>query len=225
MTARGKRRVPGTRVKHRAKMNWIKMYDKAGSVLRVETVINQPDAFTVRKRVRRGKRHVTQWVAMRKGVANLFRYREVSLAANKRYLEALAVVDEPSTALKQMNAITAPKRTPAGQSVKAFNPLSLEDQRFFKALLSGANTIHGFRNRDIRVRLAGSPFLQSCERCVVTQSAKVSRLLKRLHIYGLIAKVPRTRRWRLNNQGWALLSAAVSFKGLTFPALHAQANV
>ena len=103
MADRCKRRLPGTRVKHRAKMNWIKMVDKAGSVPRVETVINPPDAFTVRQRVRRGKRQVTQWVPMRKGVANLLRYREVSLAANKRYLEALAVVDDPSTARKHIN--------------------------------------------------------------------------------------------------------------------------
>jgi hypothetical protein len=59
---------------------------------------------------------------MRKGVANLFRYRDVSLAANARYLEALAVVDDPSKALKQMHTITRPKRNRAGQSVKAFNP-------------------------------------------------------------------------------------------------------
>lgn len=37
MTDRCKRHKPGTRINHRAKMNWIKMYDKAGSVLRVET--------------------------------------------------------------------------------------------------------------------------------------------------------------------------------------------
>ena len=80
MTDRCKRRLPGTRVKHRAKMNWIKMVDKAGSVLRVETVINQPDALKVRKKVWR----VTEWVPMRKGAANLFRYREVSLASNGR---------------------------------------------------------------------------------------------------------------------------------------------
>ena len=150
MTDRCKRRLPGTRVKHRAKMNWIKMYDKAGSVLRVETVINQPDAFKVRKKVWREGQRVTEWVPMRKGVANLFRYREVSLASNGRYLEALAAVDDPSAALKQLNVITQRKRTRAGQSVKAFNPLSLDDQRIFKALLSGANTINGFRNRDIR---------------------------------------------------------------------------
>jgi len=224
MTDRGKTRWPGTRVKHRAKMNWIKMYDKAGSVLRVETVINQPDAFKVRKRVQRKGKRVTEWVPMRKGVANLFRYRDVSLAANGRYLEALAVVDDPSEALKQLDTLTQRKRTRSGQSVKAFNPLSREDQRIFKALLSGANTINGFRNRDLRARLMGSAFLRACGRCVAKQSGKISRLLKRFHIYGLIAKVPRTRRWRLTKKGWALLSAAISLKEQTFPALHAKAS-
>jgi hypothetical protein len=225
MTDRCKQRLPGTRVKHRAKMNWIKMYDKAGSVLRVETEINQPEAFRVRKRVQRQGGRVTRWVPMRKGVANLFRYRDVSLAATGRYLDALAVVDDPGMALKQLNTITQRKRTRAGQSVKGFNPLSPDDQRAFKALLSGADTINGFRNRDIRARLTGCPLLRSCGRCVVKQSAKISRLLRRFHIYGLIAKVPRTRRWRLTKKGWGLLSAAIALKEQIFPVLYAHAGV
>jgi hypothetical protein len=41
----------------------------------VETVINNPEDFRVRKRVtRRGKKRM-EWVNMRKGVAWLFRYR------------------------------------------------------------------------------------------------------------------------------------------------------
>jgi hypothetical protein len=36
------RRVGGSRIKHRVKQNWLKMVDKAGLVLRVETVINNP---------------------------------------------------------------------------------------------------------------------------------------------------------------------------------------
>ena len=159
---------------------------------------------------------------MRKGVANLFRYRNVSLVANKRYLEALAVVNDPGIAFKQLNAITQPKRTRAGQSVKAFIPLRIEDQRVFKALLAGGNTINGFRNRDIRLRMAGTSFLRSCGRCVARQSAKVSRLLKRFHIFGLITKIPRSRRWRLTKKGWVLLSCAISLKEQTFPQLHAQ---
>ena len=38
---------------------------------------------------------------MRKGVAYLFRYREVSWQANTRYLE-LAVVDDPTNAKRDM---------------------------------------------------------------------------------------------------------------------------
>ena len=223
ITDRGTQRLPGTRIKHRAKMNWIKMYDKIGSVLRVETVINEPDAFKVRKRVWREGLQVTEWVPMRKGVANLFRYRDVSLAANGRYLDALAVVDDPTTAIRQLHTITRRKRTRTGQSVRAFNPLSDEDQRIFRALLSGDNTINGFRNRDVRERLAGTPFLRTCGKDELKQSAKISRLLKRLHIYGLIAKVPRSRRWRLTKKGWALLSASIALKEDAFPRLHLQA--
>ena len=41
-------RMEGSRIKHRVKENWLKMYDKAGLVLRVETVINNPEEFRVR---------------------------------------------------------------------------------------------------------------------------------------------------------------------------------
>ena len=76
----------------------------------METVINQPEAFKVRKRLLRGQQRVTGWVQMRKGGANLFRYSDLSLAANGRYLEAIAVVDDPGKAFKQMHTITRPKR-------------------------------------------------------------------------------------------------------------------
>ena len=74
------------------------------------------------------------------------------------------------------------------------------------------------------LRVVGGVNGYSCGRCIAKQSAKISRLLKRFHIYGLIAKVPRTRRWRLTKRGWALLSAAISLKEQTFPVLYAQAS-
>lgn len=61
-------RLPGHRVKHRMKQNWLKMYDEASSVLRVETVINQPEEFRVRQRVHRRGRRRTEWVPLRKRV-------------------------------------------------------------------------------------------------------------------------------------------------------------
>ncbi len=58
----------------------------------------------------------------------------------------------------------------------------------------------------------------------IPDSRTQSRLLKRFHIYGLIAKAPRSRRLRLTKKGWALLSAALFLKEHVFPALHEQAS-
>jgi hypothetical protein len=57
------------------------MYDKAGSVLRIEMVINEPEGFTVRKEVMLKRKKIVKWVDMLKGVAYLFRYTDVSLAS------------------------------------------------------------------------------------------------------------------------------------------------
>jgi hypothetical protein len=89
LTDMKKKRFPGARVKHRMKENWIKMYDKHGCVLRVETVINNPREFKVRRHGKRKGEIVLDWFPMAKGVANMPRYREVALAANRRYLDAL----------------------------------------------------------------------------------------------------------------------------------------
>jgi hypothetical protein len=222
-TDRCKHRLPGVRIKHRVKMNWIKMYDKAGSVLRVETVINDPEAFKVRRQVRRGRKQVTQWVPMRKGVANLFRYREISMAANCRYLDALAVVDDPTPAIRDLDKITERKRTANGKSVRAFNPLAREERQVFEALSCGEHHIRGFTNRDIRQKLTELNALGARTHTREQLSAKVSRLFHRLHLYGLIAKVPRSRRWRLSNKGLRVLSSAIRLREQIFPDLYASA--
>ena len=85
-----KKRWPGARVKHRMCENWIKMYDKHACVLRIETVINHPRQFKVRRPGKRNGQILMGWYPMAKGVANLFRYREISLAANRNYIDALA---------------------------------------------------------------------------------------------------------------------------------------
>ena len=215
-----KRRLPGRRVKHRVKGNWIKMYDKGGSILRVEMVINHPDEFRVRRRVRRNGKRVTCWVPMRKGVAWLFRYRDVSLKANMRYLDALAHVSGPAPALRQLDAVVTRRTAESGRTAKPFNPLSKADHDLFRALLDGDHLIHGFNNRDLRSKLRSLGALQpGTER---TQSARVSRLLARLHAYGLIAKVPRSRRWRVSLTGRRVMSATIVLRDRHFPDVHRE---
>ena len=104
MHTRWRQREPGAAVKHWVKRNAIKMYDKAGRVLRIETVINDPKEFFVhRPRLKNDGREVVGWFAMNKGVANLYRYAQVSQRANERYLEALSVVNDPGVGQRDLD--------------------------------------------------------------------------------------------------------------------------
>lgn len=212
-------RLPGCRVKHRMKQNWLKMYDKAGFVLRIETVLNQPEEFRVRRRVRRGRRRVTAWVPLRKSVAYLFRYREVSLQSNSRYLNALAQVYDPTTALRALDKITTRKRS--HRPAKAFNPVGRTDTQIFSALMSGDHALHGFTNRDLRNKLACPGLRLHAD--PKKRSAQVTRLLRRLHAYAIVAKIPRSRRWRVTAFGYRVMSAAITIRNKQFPSLYADA--
>jgi hypothetical protein len=215
------RRLPGRRVKHRMKRNWIKMYNKEGSALRVETVINQPDEFKIRRRVRRKGRHVIAWVPMRKGVVFLARYRQISAQTNARYLDALAHVDDPTPAVRALDSLTTRASSPNGRTVRPFNPLSRHDRMLFEALLSGEHVLHGFTNRDLRHKLGRTPILSAAD--AVKQSAQVTRLLRRLHAHGLIAKIPRSRRWRVSLSGRRVMAAALKLREIAYPSLYAEA--
>jgi hypothetical protein len=92
--------------------------------------------------LRKGKRQ-TEWVPMRKGVAYLFRYREVSLQANGRYLDALAVVDDPSNAKRALDRVTTPKKDAAGRRCSGFNPLARHDAELFQTLMAGEHCLYG----------------------------------------------------------------------------------
>ncbi len=201
-----KRRLPGTRVKHRVSQNWIKMYDKFGVVLRVETVINCPKDFLIRRRVKRKGRMVLAWVPLRKGVAFLNRYREIALAANQRYLNALLVVEDPSTAYRHLDRVCEPV-TRKGRRRRGLHLLRHDDRSLFAAVLRGDHAINGFRNRDITRRLYPSALLDPT--LAKKASAKVTRLLQLLHAHQLIAKIPRSRRYRLTQRGIQLMGAAI----------------
>jgi hypothetical protein len=208
-------RLLGTRIKHRMTRNWLKMYDKFGLILRVETVINRPKEFSVyRTRHHRDGTTSQGYFPMNKDVGSLVHYQEQARACNRRYLDALAIVDDPAPAYQQLRQLTEPKRV-ADRSSAGFNPARREDVRLFAAVLDGDHIARGFRNKDIRAALfdVATPSRQ--------HSAAVGRLLKRLHHRQLVAKIPRTRRWRVTDAGRHLLSRAVQYYSQTWPQLTA----
>lgn len=211
-----KKRYPGARVKHRVKENWLKMYDKFGLILRVETVINQPREFRVRRECERNGELQMLWCPMNKGVANLPSYQQVARRANEAYLNALSVVGDPAPSYQQVSQLAESKLS-GGRRYAGFNPARRDDVRFFQAVLSGDHLVRGFRNAEIRRALWREP-RDPAER--LRQANKITRLLKRLHVRRLVARIPHTRRWRVTLRGHQLLGAIVQlhYHGLSTAA-------
>src|SRR5208282_4241942 len=86
------RRPEGLRLKRQANGNSVKLYDKQGSVLRVETTLRRPHQFRVYRASERDPEQKKRWQVLRKGVGDLHRRAEICEAINGRYLEALASV-------------------------------------------------------------------------------------------------------------------------------------
>ncbi len=95
----------GVRVKHWVAENSIKMYDKKGSVLRVETTINHARRFKVRRRNQRGQ---WVWMPLRKGICDFRRRMNISHAANAAYLDALATVVVVTPSCAYLDPLTQP---------------------------------------------------------------------------------------------------------------------
>jgi hypothetical protein len=209
-----KDRLPGARIKHRVKNNWLKMYDKFGQVLRIETVINQPREFKVRRcRLRHGRRRML-WCPMNKGVANFYRYHAVARAANQRYLDALAVVDVPSATAKQLDRVCRPAKF-HDRRRRGLNLLHPEEQRCFRAILRGDWHLNGFRNRDLARELFGPGPLSAPDQR--RRTVQVCRYLQLLRAHALLAKIPHSNRYRVTPKGEALITSAIYLRFTVFP--------
>jgi hypothetical protein len=191
------------------------MYDKDGSVLRIETVINDPKEFFVHRC--RPKQDGTQevgWFPMTKGVANLYRYAQVSQAANARYLEALSVVDDLGVGQSELDRLCAPVAY-QGRKRRALQPLGRDDQALFQAALRGEHAVRGFRNGELAEQLFGPKPDDLGERR--KQCGRSSRRISLLRAHGLVAKVPRCRRYRVTLRGQRFMSTAIHLRAKLFP--------
>ena len=202
------RREEGIRVKHWVEENSIKMYDKQGSVLRVETTLNNVRRLKVRRRTRQNGKLALRWIPMRKGIMDLPRRTQVCRAANERYIEALGVVGDPSPTRQLLDPISRPV-TERGRSYRALRPVTPEEAKLFKVLLDGRYQFRGFTNREVRSDLG----LTSNDRGESKrQSGKIGRMLRLLRVHGLIHKVPRTRFYRVSTRGQLIMSTSLKLR-------------
>lgn len=206
-------RPEGWRVKHSAKTNSIKMYNKC-NVLRIETTINNSREFRMPADNQR------RWKPLNKSVGNFWRLYQIGKEANQRYLDALDNASiQDGEAVQALDCLCRSQTSESGKRIAKFNPVTLDDCSLFAAVLSSQHCIHGFRNKDICASLfhteSASP--HDAKRL----SARVSRLIAKLRGHGLVEKVGNSRLYRATAYGIKVMSTAIHYRFIDFPqAFH-----
>jgi hypothetical protein len=196
-----KTRVEGTRAKHRLGQNSLKMYDKFGRVLRIETTIHHAEGLKVYRRKENDPEGSMRWHPLRRGVADMHRRCELSQKANETYLDVLAVVEVPET-VESLVLPVSKALVRDGRRHRGLNVMSIEDGRLLQIINDGQFTISGFRNRDLREQLFGSAPTEAKKR--KKQSGQMTRRLMLLRAHGLIQKIPKSHRYRITSKGRTL---------------------
>jgi hypothetical protein len=202
-------RVEGVRIKHWVEENSIKMYDKAGSVLRIETTINNPKRFRVRRMITRRGRKQMGWTYLRKGVVDIRRRVQLCLAANGRYFDALAVVGEATPSHRILDPVAQPVLR-IGQRFRPLRPISPDDSAFFQEILRPEHLIQGLRNRDLCQAIYPDASTNTHTRQLA--AGRVTRRLQLFRAHGLLYRVSKTNYYRLTKKGHDVMNTAVRFR-------------
>jgi len=188
-------RIEGTCVKHRFSKSSIKIYDKFGLVLRIETTTNDVSAFKHYRKVEHRHGPATRALApVRKTIYSLKDLREILLSCNRRYLEYLSSLDDFSAGIRALDRLTQP-RPLKGRNLKGLNFFSRAEQTLLAALQRPGFNIAGLRRADLLPLLGQS------------SPATLSRQLVRLRHLGVIKRVLGTYRYYLTRAGRAAIAA------------------
>jgi hypothetical protein len=204
-------RIEGTRIKHHYGKAAIKMYDKRGIVLRIETTSNDVSFFkhhrTVVHRDPDSKTATEEFklAPVKKSIYSLWPdLRSIFAGVNRRYLEFLSSLDQPSSGLRALARITEPTDR-EGRTYKGFNFFSGNDLAIMATLARAEFTIAGVRNADLREHMPD------------VSSGVISRFIKRLRVHGILKKVAGTYRYYVTALGKCALAAGFVLRNMLLP--------
>ena len=195
-------RIEGTCVKHHMGPAAIKIYDKHGIVLRVELTVNNVSFFKHHRMVeQRDGQEVFKLAPLKKGIYSLPVLDGLCWDANRRYLEFLAEIDDPSAGRDDLDRISSPQKY-EGRSYRGINFFTAQDQDLLQAVSRGQHLISGFRGKDVRKHFPES------------SPGWVSRSLKRLRVHGLIRRIGKTYKYYLTRFGKRIIATGQQLKEL-----------
>jgi hypothetical protein len=195
-------RIEGTRIKHHMGRVSIKMYDKQGIILRIETTVNDVSFFKHHRKVehRDGTWEMKE-APLKKSIYSLPVLRELMEAANRRYLEFVSAIEEPTVGIKNLEKISEPA-SDGQRTYRGFNLFHGQDLKLFEGMLRGEFNIRGFQNRSFRMIMPDKSGFQ------------VSRMFKRLRMHGLIKKARGTYKYYLTRLGQKVANTALKLRTL-----------
>jgi len=201
-------RIEGTCIKHRFGKCAIKMYDKFGSILRIETTVNDVSFFKHHRKVEHRQGPPTWALApVKKTVYSLIDLRDVLAGCNRRYLAHLSALDDIAAGITALDRLTRP-RCRDGKTVKGINFFNPLENALLRALQNPRVNIAGIRRADL------------CSLFGQLSPDRLSRQLRRLRDIGVIKRVTGTYRYYLTRLGRAAIAAACRLTQTTIiPAL------
>ena len=205
-------RIEGRCIKHSMGAASVKVYDKFGRVLRIETTANDVSFFKHHRKVEHRDGHSTrELAALKKSIYSLIDLREILRGCNQRYLAFLGSLDDTSAGQRDLQRLSQPRvQANTEHSVKGLNFFNPAEQRLLQTLQHGEFNIHGWRRADLSAH-------------VPLSASALSRQLARLRTLGLIKKVVHTYRYYLTCLGRAAIAAACSLT--RFNIIPAMAGV
>ena len=188
-------RIEGACIKHRFGSASVKMYDKFGCVLRIETTTNDVSFFKHHRKVEHRQGPATRDLApVKKSIYSLIDLREILFGCNRRYLEHLSALDDFSAGVRALDRVTRP-RVVDNKTVKGINFFDPADKALLQALQDPRVNIAGIRRGDL------IPMLDQLS------PSRLSRQLRRMRDIGVIKRVKGTYRYYLTRMGRAATAA------------------
>jgi hypothetical protein len=201
-------RIEGTCIKHRFGKCSIKMYDKHGIVLRIETTSNDVSFFKHHRKVEHRKGPATRELApVKKSIYSLIDLRELLLGCNRRYIAHLSALDDFSAGIRALGQLTKTREVD-GKTVQGINFFAPVDQALLHALQNPRVNIAGVRRADLLPDLG------------MLSPTRLSRQLRRLLDLGVIKRATGTYRYYLSKAGRAATATAERLtEAVVIPAL------
>src|SRR3984893_1900237 len=176
----------------------IKQYHKEGRALRTETTINNPRDFYINK-----------------GLNNLPALREIGFAANRRLLHVQQLSHDCMIGEDAFRKVNDPVKVD-GQRASALRFADPMVQALYSALLVFHLLPRGFSNRELRNHWA--PLLGKKPQSITP--GQMTYHLRRLRLHGIIARVPKSHRYRITDEGWrTILFSTRCYNRLLRPGL------